>query len=141
MWAPPKKNVNDNKYSTIIEIVGLDLGGADRFCERHEICGNYVTTNDILVLRETCLKASDNILYDVVEARKIEDGTQACRIGFLARRFLRTKSYYVNKMYQVVKDYRSQDNVFDQKRNKRSNGLVECKMLSSIEEHFHSLNT
>ena len=134
-WLAPKSNMQDNKYQTVIELVGLDLGAAGRSCERHEVCGTAITLNNIIILRAGCVTGPDMDIHEVVEAHKVANGTQTCLVGFLARRFLRTKRHYINQMYQVVNDYSGLQKLRNslQRQKLRNAGF---NVVTKVKEHW-----
>lgn len=82
------------------------------------------------------VKLEEDRLVTVVKVYKMVDGTQQCAVGFLPKALLRTKELYVNKVLLVVEDLRGSDNTMIKKQNYRFRGIVKCKLLEAIEEHF-----
>lgn len=66
-------------------ISGLHQGGCGRSCERHGVCGEYITVGDVVTLHEAIVYFGGPEPQSVVAVVRQDTG---CRIGWLAKEFL-----------------------------------------------------
>ncbi|KAG1696070.1 hypothetical protein DVH05_019055 [Phytophthora capsici] len=106
-----------------VDIVGCDVGDGSRNCTAHEICGQHLRVDDVIVFRSevACVDEGrcDGDLEYVVKAYVLRDGSPTCHVGFLPRRFLKARESYNNKMATVVEDLRVSDNSQKRRRSEQ----------------------
>lgn len=121
-----------------VDVVGCDDGDGGRSCATHDVCGQYLKVDDVLVFRGEVITAEGGEVEYVLKAYVIRSGSQACHVGYLPRRLLRLSAAYENKMTTVVEDLRKSDNSQRRRRSERNKGIVRCLMLTDVEEHFRA---
>jgi hypothetical protein len=70
-------------------------------------------------------------LEPALQVYKFEQGYPDCVIGFLAKRYVKNREIYANRILQVVKDLRCQSSTsVERQKSYRLNGLVHASVLN-----------
>ncbi|RKP16372.1 hypothetical protein ROZALSC1DRAFT_25357 [Rozella allomycis CSF55] len=73
------------KGSIEIDVVGIKKGSNGRSCSEHEVCGNSLEINQILVCEYTIIlsERTPRTLEEAVVVRTVVDGAPTCKVGYL----------------------------------------------------------
>ena len=121
------------------EVCGVDLGDSGRNCFQHEICGEYVSVGDLVMLKKevvTSSTGSEAQLELVVKVYLVKDATLLCHIGFLPRRYIRRSADFEDRIAIITKDLRHDDNPQVRIRSGRNKGMLLCRLVGDIEKHL-----
>jgi hypothetical protein len=71
------------------QFVGLYGSSNGRRCDRHQCCGQHIQIGDLVRMKKTVVTITDHHKVETVEEAikvvKIEDGVEACTVGFIPR--------------------------------------------------------
>ncbi|KAF0707579.1 hypothetical protein AaE_013542 [Aphanomyces astaci] len=121
-----------------VDIVGCSSGEGTRSCPAHEVCGDSLAVNDVVVFRYEVMRLNADGLEETLKVYKIIGAEQLCHVGFLPRRLVNTKAKYANKFAIVVEDYRVDNSASKRNRSNRCLGLVRAVLMDHIEEYNRS---
>ncbi|ETV70128.1 hypothetical protein H257_14288 [Aphanomyces astaci] len=121
-----------------VDIVGCANGEGTRSCTSHEVCGNSLSVDDVVVFRCEVVWGHGDQLQEAIKVYKIVGVEQLCHIGFLPRRLLTCKTKFANKLAVVVEDYRVALSVSKRNRSDRCHGIVKAVLMEHVEEYNRS---
>ena len=86
----------------LVHIVGTNIGDRGRSCSLHTMmpCGTSLRVDDWVKFRLVQLD-NEGLHEDAIEVRRIVQGVETCRVGFLQRTYVPHFERYVNKFAQV----------------------------------------
>jgi hypothetical protein len=75
--------------ANLVEIVGLQMSCQGRSCKEHELCGDEVLKEDVVVHLRTVQLVVDGKEEKTIEVVWVTEGMDRCRVGFLLRHMVR----------------------------------------------------
>ena len=86
----------------LVHIVGTNIGDRGRSCCLHTMipCGTSLRVDDWVKFRLVQLD-DEGLHEDAIEVRRIVQGVETCRVGFLQRTYVPHFERYINKFAQV----------------------------------------
>ena len=73
-----------NNKPQCVDVVGLRIGSDGRTCESHDVCGEHIRVDDILLVKK-CVVEIKGVPEGALGVHKISNGQTTCRIGFISR--------------------------------------------------------
>ena len=129
-----------------VDIVGCSSGAGTRTCTTHEVCGESILLNDVVVFRLEVVHsysamfdgsdAEQEGLCEVLKVYRIVGTEQRCHVGFLPQRYLKRKTIFNGKTALITEDYRTTYSKSRRERSNRHKGVVKAVLLEHIAE-FH----
>ncbi|ETV83614.1 hypothetical protein H257_04306 [Aphanomyces astaci] len=120
-----------------VDIVGVSSGEGTRSCTCHDICGDSLTVDDLVVCRLEVQGESGN-LEEVLKVFRLVASEQACHVGFLPLRLLKKKEDFANKIAIIVEDYRTSPSKYQRQRSERNVGIVKAVIMEHLQEYHQT---
>jgi hypothetical protein len=89
--------------ANLVEIVGSQMSCRGRSCEEHELCGDEVLKEDVVVRLCTVQLVVDGKEEKAIEVVWVTEGMDRCRVGFLPRHMVRHAACYNGVLAQVTR--------------------------------------
>jgi hypothetical protein len=89
--------------ANLVEIVGLQMSCRGRSCKEHELCGDEVLKEDVVVRLRTVQLVVDGKEEKAIEVVWVTEGMDRCRVGFLPCRMVRHAARYNGALTQVTR--------------------------------------
>ncbi len=88
--------------ANLVEIVGLQMSCRGHSCEEHELCGDEVLKEDIVVCLRTVQLVVDGKEEKAIAVIWVTEGMDRCRVGFLPGHIARHAARYNGALAQVT---------------------------------------
>jgi len=94
----------------LVHIVGTNIGDRGRSCDEHNPfpCGSSLRVNDWVTFRLVQLN-DEGLNEDAIEVRRIIQGQETCRVGFLQRTYIPHFQAYHGKVAQIREIWTAND--------------------------------
>ncbi len=89
--------------ANLVEIVGLQMSCRGRSCEEHELCGDEVLKEDVVVRLRTVQLVVDEKEEKAIEVVWVTKGMDHCRVNFLPCHMVRHAARYNGALTQVTR--------------------------------------
>ena len=99
--APPQATAAVK--ANLVEIERLQMSCRGRSCEEHEMCGDEVLKEDVVVCLRTVQLVVDGKEEKAIEVVWVTEGMDRCRVGFLPRHMVRHAARYNGVLAQVTR--------------------------------------
>jgi hypothetical protein len=116
-----------------VDIIGCSVGDGTRQCVCHDVCGELVTVDDLVVIRWEIELGAENAAEEVFKVDRFSGIQQTCHIGYLQRRLLNRKDEFNNKVAMVVEDYRTSLSLSKRNGSCDNKGLLKAVLMEKIE--------
>ncbi len=109
--------------ANLVEIVGLQMSCRGRSCEEHELCGDEVLKEEVVVCLRTVQLVVDGKEEKAIEVVWVTEGMDRCRVGFLPRHMVRHAACYNGALAQVTRVF--------------NGNLADCDSFEHRAYHIH----
>jgi hypothetical protein len=89
--------------ANLVEFVGSQMSCLGRSCKEHEMCGDEVLKEDVVVRLRTVQLVVDGKEEKAIEVVWVTEGMDRCRVGFLPRHMVRHAARYNGVLAQVTR--------------------------------------
>ncbi len=89
--------------ANLVEIVGSQMSCRGRSCKEHELCGDEVLKEDVVVRLRTVQLVMDGKEEKAIEVVWVTEGMDCCRVGFLPCHMVRHAACYNGVLAQVTR--------------------------------------
>ena len=119
--APPQATAAVK--ANLVEFVGSQMSCLGRSCEEHEMCGDEVLKEDVVVRLRTVQLVVDGKEEKAIEVVWVTEGMDRCRVGFLPRHMVRHAARYNGVLAQVTRVF--------------NGNLADCSSMERRAYHIH----
>ncbi len=109
--------------ANLVEIVGWQMSCRGHLCEEHEMCGDEVLKEDVVVRLRTVQLMVDGKEEKAIEVVWVTEGMDRCRVGFLPRHMVRHAARYNRVLAQVTRVF--------------NGNLADCSSMERRAYHVH----
>lgn len=122
-------NYEENKFSTVVEIVGLEEGGRGKSCPKHAACGSCVAKHIILQVHRVAIVNNEGLHEDALAVFALKYKKETCLVGFLKRHCLPFNLLYDEKFNQVTQLFSKSQDYDNLEHNRCMHGAAEAYVI------------